>query len=156
MKSMIDLSLRKATEKDKERIEQLFIEMMQSIYANEEVVEYENGYLDKFFSGKDDWICIAEVDNRAVGYISIEVHKTPILFVYLDDLSVSVNFRNSGIGSALIRKAELFAMNINASHIALHVESSNKQAIKLYERLGYSIQHNDGTRLFMRHDLADT
>lgn len=152
---MIEFSMRKATEKDKERIEQLFIEMLQSIYANEEVEGYENGYLDKFFSGKDNWICVAEADNRIVGYLSIEVHKTPELFIYLDDLSVSLKFRNSGIGSALIQEADSFARKINARYIALHAESSNKQAIRLYEKLGYTIQHSDGTRLFMRHDIAD-
>lgn len=155
MKSMIDFSLRKATEKDKERIDQLFIEMLQSIYTNEEAVGYENGYLDKFFSGGDDWICVAETDDKVVGYISIEVHKAPELFIYLDDLSVSVQFRNSGIGSALIREAIAFAGKINAKHIALHVESSNSQAIKLYKRLVFSVQDNDGTRLLMRYDIAD-
>lgn len=152
---MIDFSLRKATKKDKEHIDQLFIEMLQSIYTNEEAVGYGNGYLDKFFSGGDDWICVAETDDKVVGYISIEVHKAPELFIYLDDLSVSVQFRNSGIGSALIREAVAFAEKINAKHIALHVESSNSQAIKLYEQLGFSVQDNDGTRLLMRYDIAD-
>ncbi len=152
---MTDFSLRKASEKDKESIEQLFIEMLQSIYTNEEAVGYESGYLDRFFAGGDDWICAAEAENRVVGYISVEVHKAPELFVYLDDLYVSVQFRNSGIGSALIEEAAAFAGKINAKYIALHVESSNSQAIKLYERLGYSVHHADGTRLLMRYDIAD-
>ena len=152
---MTDFSLRKASEKDRESIEQLFIEMLQSIYTNEEAVGYKSGYLDRFFAGGDDWICAAEAENRVVGYISVEVHKAPELFVYLDDLSVSVQFRNSGIGSALIREAIAFAGKINAKHIALHVESSNSQAIKLYERLGYSVHHTDGTRLLMRYEIAD-
>lgn len=149
---MVNFTLRKAHTDDKKRIEELFIVMLESVHA-EAQNGYEKGYLDKFFSGGDDWICVAECNNTVIGYIAVEVHNEPEKFVYLDDISVSEAFRSQGIGSALIKKAESYAAEINAAYIALHVESSNTSALKLYERLGYSVRQNEKNRLFMRHDI---
>lgn len=149
---MVNFTLRKAHADDKKRIEELFIAMLESIYT-EAQNGYETGYLNKFFTGGDDWICVAEYNDTIIGYIAIEVHNEPEKFVYLDDISVSEAFRSQGIGSALIKKAESYAAEKNAAYIALHVEVSNTSALKLYERLGYSVRRNEENRLFMRHDI---
>lgn len=148
----MNFTLRKAHADDKKRIEELFIAMLESIYT-EAQNGYETGYLNKFFTGRDDWICVAECNDTIIGYIAIEVHNEPEKFVYLDDISVSEAFRSQGIGSALIKKAESYAAEKNAAYIALHVEVSNTSALKLYERLGYSVRRNEENRLFMRHDI---
>lgn len=152
---MVNFTLRKAHTGDKNHIEELFIAMLKSIYTDAQN-GYETGYLDKFFIGGDDWICVAECNNTIIGYIAIEVHNEPEKFVYLDDISVSEAFRSQGIGSALIKKAESYAVEKNAAYVALHVENSNTFAMKLYERLGYYIRHNEGNRLFMRHDICSS
>ncbi len=151
----MSFTLRKACSDDKKRIEELFIAMLESIYT-EAQSGYETGYLDKFFTGGDDWICAAECNDTIIGYIAIEVHNEPEKFVYLDDISVSEAFRSKGVGSALIKKAESYAVEINAAYIALHVESSNTSALKLYERLGYSVRCNEENRFFMRHDICSS
>lgn len=148
----MNFTLRKACSDDKKRIEELFIAMLESIYT-EAQSGYETGYLNKFFTGGDDWICVAECNDTIIGYIAIEVHNESEKFVYLDDISVSEAFRSQGIGSALIKKAESYAAEKNAAYIALHVEVSNTSALKLYERLGYSVRRNEENRLFMRHDI---
>ena len=148
----MNFTLRKAHADDKKRIEELFIAMLESIYT-EAQNGYETGYLNKFFTGGDDWICVAECNGTIIGYIAIEVHNEPEKFVYLDDISVSEAFRSQGIGSALIKKAESYAAEKNAAYIALHVEVSNTSALKLYARLGYSVRRNEANRLFMRHDI---
>jgi ribosomal protein S18 acetylase RimI-like enzyme len=149
---VVNFTLRKAHADDKKRIEELFIAMLESIYT-EAQNGYETGYLNKFFTGGDDWICVAECNDTIIGYIAIEVHNEPEKFVYLDDISVSEAFRSQGIGSALIKKAESYAAEKNAAYIALHVDVSNTSALKLYERLGYSVRRNEENRLFMRHDI---
>lgn len=150
-----DLTIRKAIESDKERIEELFTEMLKSIYGGEAPGGYERGYLDRFFGDGDDCIYVAESCGSIIGYISLEVHIESEKFLYLDDLSVSERFRGCGIGSALIKRAEEYAAEINAVYTALHVESSNRSAIRLYERLGYKKCRNDGKRIFMRRDTAE-
>lgn len=151
----MEFTLRRALESDKERIEELFIEMLQSVYGEKVTDGYESGYLDKFFSGGDDWIFVAESNGTVIGYLSIEVHDKPEKFVYLDDLSVAVSFRNKGVGTALIERAESCARQINARYTALHIENSNKSALRLYERLGYRICSSDGNRSFMQHEITN-
>ncbi len=140
---------RKAVKADEPRIRELFIEMLQTIYSTDDVSGYEDGYLDKFFNGHEDWICVAEVNGSVVSYLSIEVHHEEENFIYLDDLSVSAKYRSHGIGTSLIKAAEEFAYTQNIPAIVFHVEESNTGARKLYKRLGYSAMDEEKTRFRM-------
>ena len=146
--------IRRAVKNDKSKINELFIEMLQTIYDEKNVEGYEEGYLDHFFDNHEDWICVAEINGSIVAYLSIEVHREQENFIYLDDLSVSEKFRGNGIGTELIKTAERFAKEMGVSIITLHVEKSNQSALKLYKRLGYSTVRDKGTRLRMiKRDL---
>lgn len=123
--------------------------MLQTIYSKNTVDGYEEGYLDKFFDSREDWICVAEVNDSIAAYLSIEVHHEREHYIYLDDLSVSKTYRNYGMGTELIKTAENFAKEMDISTIVFHVEKSNKSAFRLYERLGYSIMSDEGTRFRM-------
>ena len=70
-------------------------------------------------------------------------------YIYLDDLSVTKAYRNLGIGSALIREAEIYARKIGIRDIVFHVEKSNTSAFRLYERLGYKVFRDDDSRYLM-------
>lgn len=74
-------------------------------------------------------------------------------YIYLGDLSVSEEYRNNGIGTKLIKTAERFAEETGIPTILFHVEKSNISAFRLYERLGYSIMDDEGTRFKMRATL---
>lgn len=141
--------IRKAVKEDEAKIRELFIEMLQTIFSSENVEGYEDGYLDKFFDNQEDWICVAEVNGSVAAYLSIEVYREQGNYIYLDDLSVSKKYRSNGIGTKLIKTAERFAEETDISTIVFHVEKSNRSAFKLYERLGYSIMNEEGTRLRM-------
>lgn len=140
---------RKAVKEDAGSIKNLFVEMLQTIYSTQNVDGYEDGYLDKFFDDRDDWICVAEVNGCVIAYLSIEVHHEQEEFIYLDDLSVSETYRNNGIGTDLIKTSERFAEDTGISTIIFHVEKSNMSALKLYKRLGYSIMKDEDTRFKM-------
>jgi len=137
---------RKATSNDKNTIEALFVEMLQSIYQRESVAGYEDGYLDKFFSEAEDWICVAEMNREVIAYLSIEVHREAEEYLYLDDFCVSQAYRSQGIGTKLIKMAESFAEKTGISKIVLHVEKTNISAQKLYERLGFTMVADEGNR----------
>lgn len=141
--------IRKAARNDEPVIRALFIEMLQTIYSKQDVDGYEDGYLDKFFDGREDWICVAETGGSVAAYLSIEVHREQENFIYLDDLSVSARYRSHGIGTELINAAERFAVETGIPTIVFHVEKSNRSAFRLYERLGYSIMSDEGTRFRM-------
>ena len=146
----MEWTLRKAEKKDEPEIRQLFIEMLRTIYQKEDVKGYGEGDLDKFFAGGGDWICAAQVENRIVAFLSIEEHCEPdMAYLYLDDFSVSAPYRGHGIGTELLRMAEKYAQSIGISTIVLHVEKTNVSARRLYERFGYRITADQGSRYRM-------
>ena len=148
----MDYILRKATSADTIRIEKLFAEMLKAIYHTDDIESYESGYLNKFFSDKEDWICIAEYENDVVAFLSIEVHRDGD-YIYLDDLSVAEGCRNKGIGTTLIHAAEKYAKEIGISKIVFHVEKANEDAYRLYSRLGYSEDTDEGSRIRMNKSV---
>ena len=145
----MDCLLRRANTSDKSRIEQLFNEMLRSIYHTDTDEGYEDGYLDGFFDSPDRLIYVTCVNSVAEGYISIEIHGEDNGFLYLDDFSVSEKYRGKGMGTALIKKAEEYAVKNGIGAIVLHVEKANSGAFKLYKKLGYSISEEQDDRLKM-------
>ena len=148
----MDYILRKAKSADTIRIEELFVEMLKAIYHTDDIEGYETGYLDKFFLDKEDWICVAEYENDVVAFLSIEVHRDGN-FVYLDDLSVAEGCRNKGIGTKLIHAAEKYAEEIGITKIVFQVEKENEDAYRLYSRLGYSEDADEGSRIRMNKSV---
>ena len=142
----MNLTLRKATLKDKQKVENLFVAMLQSIYKKEDVQAYEPGYLNKFFEDNGSWIYVAESDKELVGYLSIEQYPD---YLYLDDFCIDEKYRNLGIGTELLKNAQAYAIDKNVPQIRLHVEQSNLGAIKLYQRLGYKIENKENSRYLM-------
>ena len=148
----MDYVLRKAKSTDTIRIEELFVEMLKAIYHTDDAEGYETGYLDKFFLDKEDWICVAEYENDVVAFLSIEVHRDEN-YIYLDDLSMAEGYRNKGIGTKLIHAAEKYAEEIGIVKIVFHVEKANKDAYRLYSRLGYSEDVDEGSRICMNKSI---
>ena len=147
-------TIRIAIPEDEQRIRELFIEMLQTIYHTEYVEGYEPGCLDRYWTNGEERILVAE-DESVVAYLSIEVHHEPEAdYIYLDDLSVTESYRGHGIGSALIHEAETYAYEIGIHHILFHVEKSNTDAFRLYERLGYKVFRDDGNRYMMKNSAS--
>ena len=138
---------RKAVKADFNRINELFTEMLRTIYDRDDVMSYRAGDLDYYFAGGEDWICAAEIDGRIEGFLSIEVHRGAENYLYCDDLSVSKAHRGKGIGNALMNRAEAYCKSLGFSAIFLHVEETNAKARAFYEKRGFSLLRTDGTRL---------
>ena len=148
----MDYTLRKAKSTDTIGIEKLFIEMLNAVYHTDDAKGYEDGYLDKFFSDREDWICVAEYEKDIVAFLSIEVYRDDD-YIYLDDLSVAAECRNRGIGTRLIHAAEEYAKEIGITKIVFHVEKTNENAHQLYLRLGYSEYADEGSRILMNKSV---
>ena len=139
----------KAQSSDFERLNELFIEMLMTIYNNDQVNGYSEGDMDRFFDGRDEWVCKVTDDDHIIAFLSIEVHHEEEEYIYLDDLSVTMLYRNKGIGTSLIERAEEYAKEIGIHRIYLHVEKANTSAFKLYQRLGYTIYEEQESRYLM-------
>ena len=141
-------TIREAGPKDEGSIRALFKEMLQTIYHTDIVNGYADGALDRFFSGGEDRVYVAEAE-RVVGFLSVEVHREEEPYLYLDDFSVTAAYRNLGIGNALLHAAEAYAKALKIPAMALHVERANEAARRLYERWGYAVVRTDGSRYLM-------
>ena len=58
-------SIRKAVQGDEQRICELFIEMLQTIYHTEDVQGYEPGYLDRYWKNGEDILFHVEKTNTS-------------------------------------------------------------------------------------------
>ena len=108
----MDLTYGKALRSDFERLNELFIEMLAAIYNSEQVDGYSAGDMDRFFDGRDEWVCKVMDNDAIVAFLSIEVHHEDEGYLYLDDLSVTKTYRNKGIGTSLLKRAEEYAKEI--------------------------------------------
>lgn len=142
----MEWKLRPAVREDDGAVKALFIEMLQTIYAREDVTGYDEDALDPYFDGGEDRLLVADSPEGVVAFLGIEVHHDPRDYLYLDDLSVTAAWRNRGIGTALIAAAEAYAAELHIPAVILHVEKSNTSAFRLYERLGFSVLADEGTR----------
>ena len=59
---------------------------------------------------------------------------------YLSNIAVYPEFRTLGLGTKLFSEIKRESEKTGANKIVLDVETNNKRAIKLYERLGYIIK----------------
>jgi len=143
----VGFRLRTAQAEDAKRINELFCEMLRDVYGNTAPVGYGEGGLDRFFSGGEDMIYLADSEMGTVAFLSVEVHREQENYIYYDDFCVTAACRGRGIGSALMDEAEKYGRSIGINTVVLHVEKSNKSARRLYERRGFSLLREEETRL---------
>lgn len=83
---------------------------------------------------------VAELDGRIAGYVRL---KPPTCLpenahvVQVQGLAVHSSARRRGIATALLAASEQRAREQGARKLSLRVLSSNRSAIRLYERLGF-------------------
>lgn len=144
--------IRTAVPADESRIRELFIEMLMTIRQSDSEEGYPKDALDRFWSDGEDIIYVAE-DRDVIAFLSVEVHRESPDYIYLDDFSVTGEYRSRGIGSALLRRAESYAGGLGIPRAALHVDKRNEAAMRFYRRAGYSVFRDDGDRYLMTKDL---
>lgn len=80
---------------------------------------------------------VADLQNFPIGQVWLDT--TPRDYAYLYGLRVMEPFQGLGIGTRLINSAETLARSHGYHQIQLAVERANLGALRLYERLGFSI-----------------
>ncbi|AXT20579.1 GNAT family N-acetyltransferase [Flavobacteriaceae bacterium AU392] len=102
-------------------------------------LETAKAFIKERIEKQESIIYIAYIDNTAVGFTqlyplfsSVSMKRMELL----NDLYIHPDYRNRGIGKALIGKAKLFCKNNNSKGLAIQTEITNR-AQHLYERLGF-------------------
>ncbi len=73
---------------------------------------------------------------------------------YISNVAVYPEFRGANLGANLLLKTEEEAKSCGAENIALDVDVNNEGAIRLYDRLGYSIVGKPGRAKINRKEFA--
>ena len=85
---------------------------------------------------------IAEVDDEIagslMGIVCEELYGECRPFMVIEDVIVDREFRQQGIGSALIREIESYAVSRNCNYIIFVSELERTDAVPFYRSLGYS------------------
>lgn len=88
---------------------------------------YKNG--TKFF--------VAVENKKVLGYVGISCILDE---GYITNIAVFPEFRQKGVGTALLNRVFSLASDIGLSFVSLEVRVSNQNAISLYEKLGFKTE----------------
>ena len=88
------------------------------------------------------FLFVAVAGERMVGFISGELRQgsptfLPKTWASVDDVFVEHEYRNRGMGRALIRSVQAWAQERGADGISLQVAAANARGRKFYEDLGF-------------------
>jgi ribosomal protein S18 acetylase RimI-like enzyme len=104
----------------------------------------EEDFLLALLDDPEAALLVAEESGQLVGLVQVFVRATPELpilmprrYATVDNIVVKESHRRLGIGQALMEAAHDWAQAHGAAEIELNVYEFNRQAITLYEKLGY-------------------
>jgi ribosomal protein S18 acetylase RimI-like enzyme len=110
-----------------------------------------DAYLARMFERCAKWaghVFVAEADGGVVGFACVwgrvppqEVDDDPADAAYVSDLVVLPAWRGRGLGRALLARVEAYAREQGVASIGIGVMHPNRDARRLYERLGYAAVH---------------
>jgi len=97
---------------------------------------------------------IAEDNGTMAGFaiVDLKASSDPPA-AYIQTIEVTPAQRNRGIGAELMNRIEASAREAGAHSIALHVDTENSAAIRLYERHGYAPKGRE-EHFYARHRPA--
>ena len=134
------MKITQATVNDVEKIAILFDKYRQ-FYEQAPNLEGCRNYIQTRLENGESTIFMAQLENgETVGFTQLydsfcSVAMTPIVYLY--DLFVDKPQRRTGVGKALMARAEQYARENNASRLTLETGIDNSKAQALYESIGY-------------------
>lgn len=141
----MDITIRKATKEDMGRVHELIIELAMYEKLPQEVELKPGDLVNDGFGEKPLFHCfVAEVNSRveamAIFYNRYSTWKGKT--VHLEDLIVTKNMRNKGIGALLLDRVIIFGKEMGVKRISWEVIDWNKKAIKFYQKKGAKLIDN--------------
>lgn len=110
-------------------------------YGQSSNIEATKVFIAERLSTGDSMIILAvDDDNDALGFTQLYPSFSSVAMQriwILNDLYVSKHARKSGVGSALLEAAKLYAEQTGACRLVLSTAIDNKVARSLYETKGY-------------------
>ncbi|WP_317045765.1 GNAT family N-acetyltransferase [Hanstruepera ponticola] len=132
------IQIKQATIKDLDTVAPLF-DAYRVFYKEASNLADVKAFLTQRLNINDSIIYLAQINNQVVGFTQLyplfsSVSLQPILL--LNDLYVDRNYRNKGIGEALISKAKAYCKDHKLKGLSIQTALDNP-AQHLYQRLGF-------------------
>lgn len=129
----------RANESHIQEISRLF-DLYRQFYRCEPNIDLATQFISDRFNNGESAIFVAQAKDRLKGFVQMypsfcSVDAIKIFILY--DLYVDEDYRQSGIGELLMKKATEFAKAEGVSRIDLLTAFDNRSAQHLYEKLGY-------------------
>lgn len=100
---------------------------------------YNTAKLEELFNSENVFCFVAEVDNKAVGWLKLSIDKVENRF-YLSSIYVLPEFQNLRIGKQLMEIAFANAKKNDFSEIWIGVMDKNINALGWYEKVGFTFE----------------
>ena len=103
------------------------------------------------FGKSDDWCLVAEVKEKIVGAVWVRIMDD---YGHIDDetpsfaISLYEEYRNMGIGTALMRDMLEFLKNKGYKQTSLSVQKAN-YAARMYQKVGFEVIDENGEEYIM-------
>ncbi len=139
--------IRTAEKKDAARVSELFRELHRhhcEIAPEKHRMPKDDCFsevIGKALADSEQTILVSD-DNGINGYALIKIIdvdtpvKVPRRVCYIDCISVAENLRRNGIGTALFKAVEKFALENGCNAVQLSVDAENAGAERFYEKMG--------------------
>lgn len=133
--------MRNAVKKDFDEYLSLKKQVVKKMNINNSEIKKEFDFILRY-PNKNRIILVSEQANKINGYLvgTFLMHAFQKIG-YIDDLFVKKEFRRKRVATSLIKEFMKIAEKRNLKRIRLGVAVKNKNAIKLYQKLGFKITH---------------
>jgi GNAT superfamily N-acetyltransferase len=136
----MEISITKATDKDIPFILEILYELDRPMPIDEKEIKVFKNKISDYFSDSQKTILLAKQDSKVVGLVSIiflrRLNRAK-LEMYIPELIVTKQLRNSGIGKKLIQHCIDLAKKKNCYRIRLESGNQRKESHKFYKSIGF-------------------
>lgn len=114
-------------------------------------------YIKDFGTQNGDYCLVAEVDNKIVGAVWVRIMND---YGHIDNqtpsfaISIYKDFRNNGIGTALMKNMLALLKNQGYKRASLAVQKAN-YAVKMYKNVGFEIVGENDEEYIMICDFTE-
>jgi ribosomal protein S18 acetylase RimI-like enzyme len=144
-----DFTIRPGRREDAAEAARLWMQSAEEHTSHDRVYETSPGaektmrrFLADVAKSSYSFLFVAVVGDRTVGFISGELRQgsptfLPKTWASVDDVFIEPEYRNRGMGRALLQCVQAWAQERGADGISLQVAAANSRGRKFYEELGF-------------------
>ncbi|NJK78246.1 MAG: GNAT family N-acetyltransferase [Nanoarchaeota archaeon] len=136
----MDVSVVKATKKDIPIILKLLYELDRPTPSNDKEIKMFQNQIKEYFTDSQKIIFLAKHNSKTVGLVSVIFLKRLNrikLEMYIPELIVTKELRNSGVGKKIIQHCIALAKKKGCYRIRLESGNQRKESHNFYKNLGF-------------------